>query len=238
MVPLLLVVFERFGVSDVDLLFHLAAGTSLAVIVPTSMSSTWTHHRHGKVIWKSVVAMTPAGLLAVHLASVVAARTAGSTLKTAFGVLLIGVSAQLLFHAPRPRKGPPPLPLWLTFILIGTVAGSISYFFGVGGGLAAVPLLVLLAGVSIHEAVGTSSALIVFLALYGTVRNVWIGQGVEGLPANAWGYVNVLSAACIMPTSIWMARVGANLANAVQGTFLRRLFAILVALEGFRLAFG
>ncbi len=238
MVPLLLVVFERFGLSDVDLLFHLAAGTSLAVIVPTSMSSTRTHSRHGNVIWKSALAMSPAGLLAVHLASVVAARTAGDTLRTAFGVLLICVSAQLLFYTPRPRTGPSPIPLWLTYVLIGAVAGGISYFFGVGGGIAAVPLLILLAGFTIHQAVGTSSALIVVLALYGTVRNVWIGAGLAGLPAYSWGYVNLLSAVCIMPTSIWMARVGANLANAVPALFLRRLFAVLLAFEGLRLAFG
>lgn len=236
-VPLLLVIFTHLGYGNIDLVFPLAAGTSLAVIVPTSMSSAWAHHRNGRVRWRTVLALTPGGLAAVHVASVIALRTAGSTLRSAFGGLLIVVSLQMLFFHPTPRKGPPPLPPWLTFLLIGAISGSISYFFGVGGGLAAVPLLVVLGRLPIHEAVGTSSALIVFLAVYGTIRNVHLGQGVAGLPPHTLGYVDLLAAACLMPTSIVMARVGANLANVTSAGLLRRLFALLVGIEGVRMAF-
>ncbi len=200
------------------------------------MSSAWTHTRYGNVLWRSVLAMAPGGLLAVHLASIVAARTAGGVLRTAFGVLLVLVSAQMLFFTPRPHAGPPPMPDWLAFFLTGTAAGTLSFFFGVGGGIVAVPMLVLLLGTSMHQAVGTSSALIVFLATYGTVRNALIGRGVPGLPELSWGYVNVLATACMIPTSILTARVGAHLANRVGALLLRRAFAVLLALEGLRLA--
>lgn len=238
MVPLLLLIFSHLGYSGLDLIFPLATGTSLAVIVPTSASSAWMHHRHGNVLWKSTLAMTPGGLLAVHLASVVALNTAGETLKIGFGVLLIFVCLQMLFFGPRVREGPRPLPGWLTFLIIGAISGGISYFFGVGGGIAAVPLLALLARTPIHQAVGTSSALIVFLAAYGTVINLWFRPAVGGLPEFSLGYVHLVAAGCLMPTSIVMARVGASLANAAPAAILRKLFALLLGVEGIRLALG
>ncbi|MDP3940556.1 MAG: sulfite exporter TauE/SafE family protein, partial [Deltaproteobacteria bacterium] len=165
-----------------------------------------------------------------------ARRTAGSTLRTAFGALLVVVSLQMLFFHPKPRPGEPPLPAWALFLLIGLLSGAVSFFFGVGGGIAAVPLLVSLGRLPIHQAVGTSSPLIVFLAIYGTIRNVLLGQQEAVLPPHSWGYVNLLAAACLMPTSILMARVGANLANVASATLLRRLFAALVGIEGVRMA--
>ncbi len=238
MVPLLLIIFSRLGYGNIDLIFPLATGTSLAVIVPTSASSAWGHHRHGNVLWKSVLAMAPGGLLAVYLASLVAMRTAGATLMSAFGVWLILVCLQMLIFEPKPREGPRPLPDWLTFLIIGTISGGISYVFGVGGGIAAVPLLVLLARTPIHQAVGTSSALIVFLAAYGTVINLWLRPDAGGLPEFSLGYVHLVAAGCLMPTSIIMARVGANLANAAPAAVLRKLFALLLGAEGLRLALG
>lgn len=238
MVPVLLLIFSHLGYGGMDLIFPLATGTSLAVIVPTSASSAWMHHRHGNVLWKSVLAMVPAGLLTVHLASVVALTTAGETLKTAFGVFLIFVCLQMLFFGHRAREGPRPVAGWIGFMLIGAVSGGISYFFGVGGGILAVPLLVLLARASIHEAVGTSSALIVFLAAYGTVINLWFRPAVGGLPEFSLGYVHLVAAGCLMPTSIVMARVGAKLANVAPAAILRKLFALLLGLEGIRLALG
>lgn len=238
MVPLLLFVFDFLGYRNPDVLFHLAAGTSLAVIIPTAISSARTHTRHGNVLWSRVLAMAPAGILAVHLASIVASRTAGRTLKTAFGVLLVIVSAQMTFFTPKPRAGPPPMPPWLAFALTGIVAGALSFFFGIGGGVAAVPMLVLLVGTPIHVAVGTSSALIVFLALYGTARNLVVGRGVPDLPEFSAGYVNWLAAVCVMPTSILMARVGANFAQRLPAVTLQRAFAVFLTLEGIRLALG
>ncbi len=235
-VPLLLVIFSQLGYGTIDILFPLAAGTSLAVIVPTSMSSAWAHHRNGNVRWRSALAMTPGGLLAVHVASEIANVTAGSTLRTAFGALLVVVSLQMLFLQPKPRPGDPPLPAWVMFLVIGLLSGAVSYFFGVGGGIAAVPLLVILGRLPIHQAVGTSSALVVVLAVYGTIRNVILGQQEAALPPYSWGYVNLLAAACLIPTSILMARVGANLANVASATLLRRLFAALVGIEGVRMA--
>jgi uncharacterized membrane protein YfcA len=99
-------------------------------------------------------------------------------------------------------------------------------------------MLVLLLRTPIHVAVGTSSALIVFLALYGTVRNLMVGTGVPGLPEFSAGYVNWLAASCAMPTSILMARVGANVAQSTPAATLRRVFAVFLALEGIRLALG
>ncbi len=238
MVPLLLYVFDFVGYRNPDVLFHVAAATSLAVIIPTALSSARTHSRHGNVRWPDVFAMAPAGILAVHVASIVAARTAGETLKTAFGVLLVLVSAQLTFFTPAPRGGSPPVPRWVAFTLTGVVAGALSFFFGIGGGVAAVPMMVLLLGTPIHVAVGTSSALIVFLALYGTARNLVLGRGAPDLSEFSAGYVNWLAAACVMPTSILMARVGANFAQRLPAITLRRVFAVFLAVEGLRLALG
>ncbi|MFQ5457013.1 MAG: sulfite exporter TauE/SafE family protein [Myxococcota bacterium] len=237
-VPLLLIIFSHLGYGDIDLVFPLATGTSLAVIVPTSATSAWTHHHNGNVRWKSVLALIPAGLAAVHGASIVAMQTAGATLRSAFGALMIIACLQMLFFTPRqPAEGRPP-PGWLTFLFIGALSGAISYFFGVGGGIVAVPLLVLLGRAPIHKAVGTSSALIVFLALYGTGLNVWLGRSEAGLPAHTFGYVHLVAAGCLMPTSILMARAGALVANVAPAALLRRVFALLLGAEGIRLLVG
>ena len=98
MIPLL--TFWAFPALQVhpEVMVHLAFGTSLAIIIPTSLSSSLAHSRAGNVVWKVVVLLSVTGILGSFLGSTLAATLQGPVLKTLFGIVLVLTSAQMLFQ--------------------------------------------------------------------------------------------------------------------------------------------
>lgn len=147
--------------------------------------------------------------------------------------ILIGLKL-LLFHPHLPaipERNPRTLPL----LTVGLLSGSFSAFFGVGGGVVAVPLMVLLLRLPIHFAVGNSSALIVVASFMGMLSYAYHGLQLTGLPAHQIGFVNYAVAFGVAPLSILFARIGVKAANRLQHKQLSRVFALLLILVGMRL---
>ncbi len=101
-----------------------------------------------------------------------------------------------------------------------------SAFFGVGGGIVAVPLMLIVLQLPIHLAVGNSSALIVVSSFAATVGYVLHGlQQLETAPFSL-GYVNVLVATVVAPVSMLCARLGVKLASRTSQKHLTKVFAV------------
>lgn len=235
LVPLFLWLFPLAGFSP-EVVVHTAFGTSLAIILPTAVSSTLGHRKRGNVDWRMVLFLSLGGLFGSLLGSSAAAVIPGAQLKTFFGLMQIIVSLKLLFYKqtyfPPERYGyAPKVPL----LLVGFVGGFFSAFFGIGGGVIAVPLMLIFLHLPIHLAVGNSSALIVVSSLSAVSCYVWYGLQQSIAVPFSFGYVNLLVAVIVAPLTMIFARLGVKLAGRTSQTKLIKVFAVLLLLVGFKI---
>jgi len=221
-----------------EVIVHLSFGTSLAIIIPTSLSSSWAHARAGNVNWRVVLLLAIPGILGSFLGSTLAAHLEGPLLKTLFGSLLVLLSAQMLLQKKGPEEsGKYPSPRSFPTLIIGLLVGIFSGFFALGGGVIAIPLMVRFLGIPIHRAVGISIAFVFFASLVGTGGYIFNGLGNPDLPRFALGYVHALGWALAGIPSIFLAQWGAQLAHKVRPLRLRRAFALLLMIVGIRMLF-
>jgi uncharacterized protein len=233
-VPGLLFIFSRLGLAP-QVLTHLAVGTSLLTIVATALSSTRAHHRLGGIRWPVVFHLMPGILLGVWAGAGLAHLLPGDWLKRLFGTFLLLVAAQMA--GGFRRAGQRPLPGWPGMLGAGGVIGVVSALVGIGGGTLTVPFLQY-HSVAIRQAVGTSAAVGLPIALAGALGFMVAGWQQPDLPPASTGYVYWPAVPWIMGASVLLAPLGARLAHRLQVDLLRRLFALLLLVMGVRLLLG
>lgn len=235
-VPALLFLFHIDGINPVFSM-HLAVGTSLATIVFTNISATWNQHKRQSVHWYFVRHYTPGILLGAWLGARWAVRLDGGILRILFGLFEMAVGLNMLLTKSRdardvgwrvPDKFTP---------LVGLVIGGISSMFGIGGGTLSVPALNLLSKLPMHHAVGSSSAIGVFLAIAGVFGFVQAGWHNNALPPEAWGFVMPSAFFGIAAGTLLTAPVGVRLAHALSAEVLRRSFGVFLLVVGTGLVF-
>jgi uncharacterized membrane protein YfcA len=214
-------------------IMHLAVGTSLAAIVFGSWSSFRTHHVHGAVDWTIVKRMTPGILVGVLVGAVAARFLSTAFLKHFFLAFMSLITAQMVFNV-RP-KAARELPGALGLGAMAFVIGACSSLFGGGAAAIGVPFLTW-CDVSAHRAIGTVAAMGFPLSLAGTLGYVVSGWSVPELPQWSLGFVYLPAFIGISVTSVLVAPYGARLAHRLQGTTLRRIFAVFLVLTGLKVA--
>lgn len=233
-VPALIWVF-RGNAFDLSILVHLAVGTSLATIVITSISSIRAHHRRGAVLWPLVKSLTPGIILGAWLGAVIADYLPTLWLQRVFAcfAILVGLQMGLGTKADAHRG----LPGGLGMFSAGGGIGTLSTIVGIGGGSLTVPFLSW-CSVNIRNAVATSSACGLPIAVAGTLGFVAVGWGERGLPVGSTGFVYWPAFLGIIAASVLFAPVGAKLAHAIEVAMLKRIFALLLLVLGVRMLFG
>jgi uncharacterized protein len=234
LVPLFLWAFPLAGFSP-SIVVHAAFATSLAIIVPTALSSTLAHRRRGNVEWQQVFHLCAGGLAGSVIGASLAAGLSGIWLQGLFGLMQILVGGQML-HRPRylPPERSEPIPFY-QLVSVGLAGGAFSAFFGVGGGVVAVPLMVIALRMPIHFAVGNSSALIVISAFFGALSYTVHGWNHPDLAPFSLGYVNVLVAFLVAPFAMVNARIGVWVAARLHHDKLSKIFAVVLILVGLRM---
>lgn len=236
LVPLFLFTFPLTGIPP-ELVPHCAVGTSLAIIIPTSLSSTIAHRKHGNVEWHQVAWLGIGGGVGALIGATLAAFLPGLYLKGLFGLMQMAVAGRMLTAgASVPHEHVEQVPA-LSLIVVGLIGGAFSAFFGIGGGVVAVPLMFFVLKLPMHRAVGNSSALIVLSASVGAMSYAWHGWGVPGLPSGSFGYVMQPVALVIAPFTILFAHLGVKLANRTSRDRLMHIFALLLILVGLKILY-
>jgi hypothetical protein len=195
--------------------------------LPTAFSGALAHHRKGAVVWKAGAILGITGATASFLGAYVASNLSERVLTTAFGCVSIVLAVRMLTSG-APLSGQARAEGVSRYVLWGVLFGLVSGIIGVGGGGLMIPVLVSFLGFSLHEAVGTSAALMIFTALGGSVSYLINGLGVRGLPPYSTGYLNWLQFALLAGTSIPMAVLGARVAHLLSSNKLRMIFALVL----------
>jgi len=231
-VPVLSLVFASEGV-DPDILIKVAVGTSLATIVVTAISSIWAHHRRGAVRWNLFRIMAPGVVTGSLIGAWIADQIPGSWLTVAFILFMFGVSAQM---AMGPLGAGRDLPGAWTLRSVSGVVGVISALMGIGGGALHVPYLSW-CGVPVKQAIATSAAIGLPLAVASTVGFIATGLNETALPPHNLGYVNLPAFAGVVVASILFAPLGARLAHKLPDKLLKRTFAVFLFFLALRMAY-
>ena len=230
-VPVLAWIFHGRLINDA-IVMHLAIGTSLATIVVTSLSSVRAHHRHGAVLWPAVWQLTPGIVIGAWVGAAIAHTLPSAALSKIFAVFVLMVSAQMAFGAkPAPHR---ELPGTTGMTLAGGVIGVVSAIVGIGGGSLTVPFLNW-CNISIRQAVATSAACGLPIALAGTLGFIVTGLNTPDRPAWSLGYVYGPALISVAIVSMLTAPLGAKLAHTLPTDLLKKVFAIFLAVIGARM---
>jgi uncharacterized membrane protein YfcA len=231
-VPVLYHVLDLMGV-DPTVRMHIAVGTSLATIIPTSISSTRSHDRKGAVDWVLLRRWAAPMFIGVLAGIALSGWARGQALALFFACVAMPVAVQLAFF-PEARRFADQLPTGIGGWLLPAGIGGVSTMMGIGGGTVGVPAMTL-CGVPIHRAVGTAAAFGFIISIPGTIGNVLTGWGAHGLPPYSLGYVNLLGFILIAPASYVVAPFGASVAHSMDRTRLRRMFALFIGITALKM---
>jgi uncharacterized membrane protein YfcA len=231
-VPVLYEVFRVIGVPD-EIRMQLCIGTSLAIIIPTTIRSYVAHRARGAVMPDVLRIWMIPMVVGVGLGSVLAAFAPQSVFKVAFIILAGIIAARLLFGGDRWRLGD-ELPGKAGMIAYGLGIGLAGSLMGVSGGSMSTMVLTLY-GKPIHAAVGTAAGLGVPLTIAGTLGYVLAGLPHQALtPPLSLGFVSLIGVALMAPVSSWIAIFGVRLAHALPKRQFEIAFGIFLLLISIR----
>jgi uncharacterized membrane protein YfcA len=239
LVPVFYECFRLAGV-PLEVRMPLCIGTSLAIIIPTSIRSYSAHRARGAVDMAVLKSWWLAVLAGVIAGSVTARYAPERLFKIVFVVVAWSAAARLIFARETWRLGDdlPKGPLMKAF---GFFVGLLSTLMGIGGGLFA-NLLMTFYGRPIHQAVATSAALAVLISIPGALGYVYAGWPVAAhysdvaalqLPF-ALGYVSLIGTLLVMPTSLLTAGLGVRVAHALSKRTLELAFGCYLLIVGSR----
>ncbi|MCR4522541.1 MULTISPECIES: sulfite exporter TauE/SafE family protein [Bosea] len=225
-VPVLYEVFRVIGVAD-EVRMPLAVGTSLAVIIPTSIRSFNAHRAKGLVDLSILKVWAVPVVIGVIFGSWIARYAPADLFKIIFVIVALISAIRLLFAADRWKFGEdmPGKPLMVAY---GGVIGVLSALMGIGGGQLS-SLFMTFYGRPIHQAVATSSGLGVLISIPGALGFIYAGwPKMAILPPLSLGYVSLIGMILFIPTSIWTAPIGASLAHKLSKRRLEVAFGIFL----------
>ncbi len=227
LVPALTLMFAAQAQFPAGEILHLALGTSMASIIFTAIASIRTHHRHGAIRWDLVKAITPGILLGTGLGTLVAANVPTRPLAVFFTFFVCLVAVQMALNLKPKSTRELPGPVGVAGVGLGI--GVLSSLVAIGGGSLTVPFLTW-CNVRIQQAIGTSAAVGLPIAIGGTLGYVFNGWGKAGLPAGSLGYVYLPALAILVAATMVTAPFGARLAHRLPVATLKRIFAGLLIL--------
>ncbi|WP_293795016.1 sulfite exporter TauE/SafE family protein [uncultured Bosea sp.] len=225
-VPVLYEVFRVIGVVD-EVRMPLAVGTSLAVIIPTSIRSFNAHRAKGLVDLSILKIWAVPVVIGVIFGSWIARYAPADLFKIIFVIVATISAIRLLFAADRWKFGEdmPGKPLMVAY---GGVIGVLSALMGIGGGQLS-SLFMTFYGRPIHQAVATSSGLGVLISIPGALGFIYAGwPKMAMLPPLSLGYVSLIGMILFIPTSIWTAPIGASLAHRLSKRRLEVAFGLFL----------
>lgn len=221
--------YEVFRILDVpeEVRMQLCIGTSLAIIVPTTIRSYLAHRERGEGTREVVRLWAVPAIVGVALGSLLAAFAPGVVFKIAFVVIVSIIAVKLLFGRDSWRLGD-DLPGRPAMTFYGFLVGLCSSLLGVSGGSLS-NLVLMLYGKPIHNAVAISAGLGVPISIAGALGYALAGLRYQALlPPLSVGFVSVIGLVLMAPVSSFVAVYGARLAHAMSRRRLEIAFGLFL----------
>ena len=234
MVPAL---YYAFTVLDFDIVtrMHLAVGTSLAIIIPTSIISTLTHREHDAVDFKMVKSFGIFILIGVFFGTFLAVNLKTPALVLFFSIFAFMVGLFFIFLREKLVDNPKQISN-LVKNISGILIGFISIPLGIGGGSLMVPFMRTF-GYDIRKSIGTAAAVGFLIAVTGAITMITGGKIIDNVNTPfSLGYINLLGFIVFVPVTMIMARLGAKAVYKIDKKILSKIFGtflILVSIRSF-----
>jgi uncharacterized membrane protein YfcA len=233
-VPMLYYVFTVLHI-DPAVVMHMAVGTSLAVIIFTSLRAAYGHYRHEAVDFSILRSWSGWILIGVIAGAAIAGLVDGTVLMAVFAFIALVFSMNMAFGRESwvvSRRLPGPrLRAFISFSI-----GLISTLMGIGAGTLGVTAMTLF-NVPIRRAVATASALGLVIAIPGAAGFIVTGLEMPGRPPYSLGYVNLVGLFFIVPATLIAAPWGVKLAHSVESRSLRLAFAVFLSVTALKMIF-
>ena len=226
MVPAL---YYAFTVLDFDLLtrMHLSVGTSLAIIIPTSIVSTKTHMEYDAVDFKMVKSFGVFILTGVVLGTFLAVNLKTPPLVLFFSIFAFMVGLFFIFLREKLVQNPKVISNMIKKIS-GVIIGFISIPLGIGGGSLMVPFMRTF-GYDIRKSIGTAAAIGFLISVSGAVTMIIGGEIINNVNTPfSVGYINLLGFIVFVPVTMIMARIGAKVVYKIDRKLLSKIFGIFL----------
>ena len=232
MVPAL---YYAFTVLDFDIVtrMHLSVGTSLAIIIPTSIISTKTHMEYDAVDFRMVKSFGIFILFGVIAGTFLAVNLKTSALVLFFSIFAFIVGLFFIFIRDKLLENPKKISNIVKNIS-GIVIGFISVPLGIGGGSLMVPFMRTF-GYDIRKSIGTAAAIGFLIAITGTFTMVIGGKIIDNVNTPfSIGYINLLGFIVFVPVTMVMARLGAKAVYKIDKKLLSKIFGTFLILVSIR----
>ena len=232
MVPAL---YYAFTVLDFDIVtrMHLSVGTSLAIIIPTSIISPKTHMEYDAVDFKMVKSFGIFILLGVIAGTFLAVNLKTPALVLFFSIFAFIVGLFFIFVREKLMENPKKISDLIKNIS-GIIIGFISVPLGIGGGSLMVPFMRTF-GYDIRRSIGTAAGVGFLIAVFGTITMITGGKIVDNINTPySLGYVNLLGFLVFVPVTMIMARIGAKAVYKIDKNILSKIFGIFLIIVSIR----
>ncbi len=224
MVPVLTVIFLQQGI-HIDIVMHLALGTSMASIIVTSFSSLRAHQKHNAMNWKIVKLMSIGVIIGTFCSTFLASYLSSLYLAMFFAVFMAYTALKILFNKQANTVGSQISNKSL--LVSATGIGAISALVSIGGGSLTVPYLVS-KNINIKKAIATSAAIGLPISVAGTLGYLINGWNNDFDYNHSIGFVYLPAVFFISITSFITAPYGAKLAQYLPVNILKKIFAFLL----------
>ncbi len=223
LVPSLYYIFKYYTLSGPteDIMMHMALATSMAIILPTALSSAFAQHKRKAIDWAGVRLMAP-GLVMGSLAGVfLVAGLKGQTLQIIFSVGLVCIAASIILR----KETTSPIAVLKTLpcaLPMSTLFGALATLLGISGSVLYSPYLDR-AGLPLKSAIATGSALGVVVSLTANIGYILAGKG-------TFDHISLIPFLVIVPVSVLFAPIGVKVSHALPVRKLRIVFAVLLVI--------
>ena len=229
-VPLLVFSYSYSGIPS-SVQTHLAMGTSLFIIIFTSLTSAFQHHKQHNIYWPAVLGIGLSSALTAVGTAKLAVGLTGGHLRVVFALVVITTGVLMLTESEAASQkkleflSKPRTPY---LIGIGLASGVVSALAGVGGGVITIPMMYYLLKMPLKLTIGTSSATVIITAFFSVVGYILSGMGHADLPNWSLGFVDLQRGIAIIIGTFLLARIGAYVSFKTPPYRIRILFALFI----------
>jgi uncharacterized membrane protein YfcA len=231
-VPVLFWIFTSLKFPD-EILMHMAIGSSLATIIPTSIASARAHYHKGSIDIDVLKKWGFGMFFGALIGGFIGKFFGANDLKYIFGLVALLVAINMFIKNPVKIRDSLPLSKFINFFVSGII-GFTSSLMGVGAGTIGVPALVSFS-MPIHKAIGTAAALGLFISVPATIGLAFSGFEVPNRPPMSIGFVNLIALFIMFPLTILFAPIGVKIAHLINQSVLKRVFGMFLIITSVKM---